>query len=60
VWRTSAKGKHDCQSEPFLVNVELRGMEQSYVDLVANRDLVRHYLDKLFDFCYDNTLRICE
>ena len=47
-------------SEPFLTYTELRGMEQAYVDLIKNPDLVEYCLDKLFDFCYDNTLRIYE
>ena len=35
-------------------------MEQAYVDLIKNPDLVAYCLDKLFDFCYDNTLRVYE
>jgi len=47
-------------SEPFLVYARLRGMEQAYMDLALNPDLACYCLDKLFDFCYDNTLRIYE
>ena len=35
-------------------------MEQAYMDLVLKPDLVHYCLDRLFDFCYDNTLRIYE
>jgi len=47
-------------SEPFLTYKSLRGMEQSYVDLLLKPDLVHYCLDKLFDFCYENTWRIYE
>lgn len=47
-------------SEPFLTYKDLRGMEQAYMDLVLNPDLVNYCLDKLFDFCYQNTLRTYE
>jgi len=47
-------------SEPFLIYKELRGMEQAYVDLVLHPDLVHYCLDRLFDFCYENTRRIYE
>jgi len=47
-------------SEPFLTYKNLRGMEQAYVDLVVNPELVHYCLDKLFDFCYENTRRIYE
>jgi uroporphyrinogen decarboxylase len=47
-------------SEPFLIYKELRGMEQAYVDLALHPDLVHYCLDKLFDFCYENTRRIYE
>jgi uroporphyrinogen decarboxylase len=47
-------------SEPFLTYTELRGMEQAHVDLIKNPALVEYCLDKLFNFCYDNTLRIYE
>jgi uroporphyrinogen decarboxylase len=47
-------------SEPFLTYKHLRGMQQAYVDLILNPDVVNYCLDKLFDFCYENTLRIYE
>jgi uroporphyrinogen decarboxylase len=47
-------------SEPFLTYKNLRGMEQAYVDLIVNPKLVHYCLDKLFDFCYENTSRIYE
>ena len=47
-------------SEPFLTYKDLRGMEQAYVDLILNPDLVHYCLDQLFHFCYENTLRIYE
>lgn len=47
-------------SEPFLVYRNLRGMEQAYIDLIENPELVHYCLDKLFDFCYEYTLRIYE
>jgi len=45
-------------SEPFLTYKNLRGMEQAYVDLVVHPDLVHYCLDRLFDFCHENSLRI--
>lgn len=47
-------------SEPFLIYCELRGLEQAYVDLMMNRDMVEYCLDKLFKFAYENTVRIYE
>jgi uroporphyrinogen decarboxylase len=47
-------------SEPFLIYKDLRGMEQAYIDLVLSPDLVHYCLDRLFDFCYHDTLRIYE
>jgi uroporphyrinogen decarboxylase len=45
-------------SEPFLIYKDLRGMEQAYMDMVENPELVQYCLDKLFAFCYENTCRI--
>jgi uroporphyrinogen decarboxylase len=42
-------------SEPFLTYKNLRGMRQAYLDLYMHSDIVHYCLDKLFDFCYDNT-----
>jgi uroporphyrinogen decarboxylase len=47
-------------SEPFLIYKDLRGMEQAYIDLALNPELVHYCLDKLFDFCYEATTRIYE
>ncbi len=47
-------------SEPFLIYADLRGREQAYIDLVEHPDIVHYCLDKLFDFCYENTVRIYE
>ena len=47
-------------SEPFLTYKSLRGDEQSFMDLILNPEMVHFCLDKLFDFCYQNTLRIYE
>lgn len=47
-------------SEPFLVYCRLRGMQQGYMDLLINPGLAHYCLDKLFELCYQNTLRIFE
>lgn len=47
-------------SEPFLTYCTLRGLEQAYMDLVINPEIVHYCLDKLFDFAYENTARIYE
>ncbi len=47
-------------SEPFLTYAELRGLEQAYMDLALNPEMVHYCLDKLFDFAYENTRRIYE
>jgi uroporphyrinogen decarboxylase len=47
-------------SEPFLIYKELRGMEQAFVDLVENPDIVHYCLDKLFGLAYDCAVRIYE
>lgn len=47
-------------SEPFLTYCQLRGLEQAFMDLVLNPDIVHYCLDQLFDFCYENTSRIYE
>ncbi|MBN1249194.1 MAG: uroporphyrinogen-III decarboxylase-like protein [Anaerolineae bacterium] len=47
-------------SEPFLTYCQLRGLEQAYMDLVMNPEMVHYCLDQLFDFCYENTTRIYE
>lgn len=47
-------------SEPFLIYKNLRGQEQAFMDLILHPDIVHYCLDKLFDFCYENTCRIYE
>ncbi len=47
-------------SEPFLIYKNLRGQEQALIDLILNPEMVHFCLDKLFDLCYENTLRIYE
>ncbi|MFH1228082.1 MAG: uroporphyrinogen decarboxylase family protein [Planctomycetota bacterium] len=47
-------------SEPFMAYKELRGQEQALMDLILNPDIVHFCLDKLFDLCYANTLRVYE
>lgn len=47
-------------SEPFLIYKDLRGMEQAYMDLALNPEIVHYCLDRLFAFCYENTRRIYE
>lgn len=47
-------------SEPFLEYAKLRGIEQAYIDLALNPELVAHCLDRLFDFAYEYTTRIYE
>jgi uroporphyrinogen decarboxylase len=45
-------------SEPFLTYARLRGMQQAYMDMVLNPELVHYCLDRLYSFCYENTQRI--
>jgi uroporphyrinogen decarboxylase len=47
-------------SEPFLNYKNLRGQEQAFMDLVLHPEMVHFCLDRLFDLCYQNTLRIYE
>ena len=47
-------------SEPFLIYCTLRGMEQAYMDLVLNPEMVHYCLDKLFDLAREDTRRIFE
>lgn len=65
VIREQIKGKENFPiqgggSEPFLIYKNLRGMEQAYIDLLTDPELVTYCLDKMFDFCYENTVRIYE
>ena len=47
-------------SEPFLIYKELRGMEQAFMDLIENPEIVNYCLGKLFDLAYESTRRIYE
>ena len=47
-------------SEPFATYKWLRGVEQGYVDLYDNPDMVHYCLDKLYDLCYEDARRIYE
>lgn len=47
-------------SEPFLIYKDLRGMEQAYMDLAVNPEIVAYCLDKMFDLAYQDTIRIYE
>ena len=47
-------------SEPFLIYKNLRGQEQSFIDLIENPEIVHYCLDQLFDLAYENTRRIIE
>jgi uroporphyrinogen decarboxylase len=47
-------------SEPFLIYKDLRGQEQSLIDLIENPELVHYCLKKLFDLAYVNTQRLFE
>ena len=42
-------------SEPFLTYKNLRGQKQAFLDLYLHPDIVHYCLDKLFEFCYENT-----
>ena len=47
-------------SEPYYIYKDLRGMEQSFLDLVENPEFVHYCLDKLFDYEYQRILRTFE
>ncbi|NLK07311.1 MAG: uroporphyrinogen-III decarboxylase-like protein [Firmicutes bacterium] len=47
-------------SEPFLTYCHLRGQQQALMDLILYPEIVNYCLDKLFELCYINTLRIYE
>jgi uroporphyrinogen decarboxylase len=47
-------------SEPFLTYTHLRGQQQAMMDLLDSPEMVHFCLDRLFDFCYENTRRIYE
>jgi len=59
------KGKEDQVirgggSEPFATYKWLRGVEQGYVDLYENPDMVHYCLGKLYGLCYEATRRTYE
>ncbi len=63
--RDAVKGKEHLPvsgggSEPFLFYTILRGMEQAFMDLSLNPEIVHYCLDKLFHLAYENTRRIYE
>ncbi len=47
-------------SEPFATYKWLRGVEQGYLDLIENPDIVHYCLDKLYGLCIENTRRTYE
>ncbi len=47
-------------SEPFLTYCHLRGQQQALIDLILFPEIVHYCLDKLFELCYINTMRIYE
>ena len=46
--------------EQFAGYKALRGVEQGYIDLIENPEMVHYCLDKLYGLCYENTRRIYE
>lgn len=49
-----------CVFEPFLLYCSLRGMEQSYIDLIDNEAIAHCILGHIFDFYYEHNRRIFE
>jgi uroporphyrinogen decarboxylase len=47
-------------SEPFATYKFLRGTEQGYIDLYERPEMVHYCLGKLYELCYQNTLRTYE
>lgn len=47
-------------SEPYYLYKDLRGMEQSFLDLAENPEFVSYCLEKIFDYEYRRTQRILE
>lgn len=59
------KGKEECvirggASEPFATYKSLRGVEQGYLDLIENQEMVHYCLDKLYGLCHEDARRIYE
>lgn len=58
-------GKEDCVlrgggSEPYATYKFLRGVERGYLDLIEKPDMVHYCLGKLYELCYQQTLRTYE
>ena len=47
-------------SQPMFQYTYLRGEEQSFVDLIENPEIAHYCLDKMYDLCYQDFLRIFE
>jgi len=47
-------------SEPFYIYKDMRGMEQSFLDLAENPEFVTYCLDKIFQYEYQRILRTLE
>jgi uroporphyrinogen decarboxylase len=47
-------------SEPFYIYKDLRGMEQSFLDLAENPEFVHYCLEKIFEYEYQRVLRTME
>ncbi len=47
-------------SEPYATYKWLRGVEQGYLDLIEKPEMVHYCLDKLYELCYQATLRTYE
>jgi uroporphyrinogen decarboxylase len=47
-------------SEPFATYKFLRGTAQGYIDLIDNPEMVHNVLGKLYELCYQQTLRTYE
>ena len=47
-------------SEVYIFYKMLRGEEQAFVDMVANPDIVHYCVGKIFDYFYNNALRVFE
>ena len=59
------RGREDCVirgggSEPFATYKWLRGVEQGYIDLYENPEMVHYCLERLYDLCYEQTRRVYE
>lgn len=55
--RQMVRGGH---YEPFLIYCQLRGMEQAYIDVLAEPDMAEAALSRIFEFHYEYNRRILE